>query len=109
MSRYIDADNLERKYMEAEYMDNDTAYEVIAELDNQPTADVRENVRGEWIFDRDGYDFNLPAWRCNKCGAINANIPPEIMTKDSKTDYRPVNPHEFSGSNFCPNCGAEMK
>ena len=40
MSRYIDADELERKYMSADYMDNDTAYDVIAELDTAPSIDL---------------------------------------------------------------------
>ena len=40
MSRYIDADELERKYMSADYMDNDTAYDVIAELDTAPHIDI---------------------------------------------------------------------
>ena len=40
MSRYIDADELERKYMSADYMDNDTAYDVIAEIDTAPHIDI---------------------------------------------------------------------
>lgn len=44
MSRYIDGDELERKYMSADYMDNDTAYDVIAELDTAPHIDLADYV-----------------------------------------------------------------
>ena len=43
--RYIDADLLERIIMNADYLDNDTAYDVIAEIDNTPTAEVIDVVR----------------------------------------------------------------
>ena len=60
--------------------------EVKEHLEELPTADVRENVRGEWILkeDRrivDGYD-----WKCNQCGSWQRYT-----------------------SNFCPNCGADMR
>ena len=65
--------------------------------------------RGEWVYNPNAYDYGLPAWECDQCGCINANIPPRIMTKDGKPNYAPVNPNSFSGSNFCPNCGAKME
>lgn len=52
-------------------------------FDEEPAADVRENVRGKWI---DG--------KCDKCGE---HAPFWSM---ASTYYK---------SNFCPNCGAEMK
>ena len=52
-------------------------------LSRVPTADVRENVRGEWLHISDGYcDF----LKCSQCG----------KTTDNQ-------------SNFCPNCGCLMK
>ena len=36
--RLIDAVALERKYMSADYLDNDTAYDVVAEIDSMPTV-----------------------------------------------------------------------
>ena len=48
-----------------------------------PTADVRENVRGEWI-DR-GKDMTI-RWQCSECGRKDMHI-----------------------YNFCPNCGADMR
>ena len=48
-----------------------------------PSADVVERKRGEWIWD--GYVYDTP-YACNCCGAL--------------MDYE---------SNFCPNCGADMR
>ena len=58
----------------------------IQNINDIPSADVRENVRGEWIFkeDRrivDGYD-----WKCDQCGSWQRYT-----------------------SNFCPHCGADMR
>lgn len=83
-------------------------YLVINTFLNTPDTDTPSRQRGEWVYDANGYDYGLPAWKCDKCGCINANIPPKIMTKDGKPNYAPVNPNSFSGSNFCPNCGARM-
>lgn len=62
--------------------------EIVLRLDDikfAPSADVRKNVYGEWIWkeDRriiDGYD-----WQCNVCGSWQRYT-----------------------SNFCPHCGAKM-
>lgn len=55
-------------------------------FDDIPTADVRENVRGEWkwvcFFKNGGYG----SFGCSVCGYRNG------------TRY-----------NFCPNCGADMR
>ena len=57
MSRYIDADELERKYMSADYMDNDTAYDVIAEIDTAPHIDiVRCKECKHWIGETEHYE-----------------------------------------------------
>lgn len=88
MSRYIDADRLIddiRPFAEYDSNLNNKdwvrRFEVV--IDNQPTADVRENVRGEWI-DR-GKDMTI-RWQCSECGRRDTHI-----------------------YNFCPNCGADMR
>lgn len=52
-------------------------------IDEQPTADVRPNVRGEWI------PFDVPWYKCSECGAVREN--------------------KSFMENFCPNCGADMR
>lgn len=50
-------------------------------IDDAKAADVRENVRGEWIDD----EF-IGQYRCSHC------------------DYYSVDEYDF-----CPNCGADMR
>ena len=49
------------------------------------SADVRENVRGEWVFPYEDKKYK----RCSVCRKTFYSIP--------------------ATSNFCPNCGAEMR
>lgn len=75
--------------------------EMISEvcLKHEALAPLKEQKRGHWVFDPDGMDWNIPAWRCSICGCKNDNIPPNL----EKT-----NPLRWSGSRLCPNCGAKM-
>ena len=103
MSRYIDADKLKEHYMwwgggfTANCKDGQKEVKKIFDeiIDLQPTADVRENVRGEWIDDgihgdwaweQDGHGNFWHFWKCSRCG---------MGTK--------------TRSNYCPNCGADMR
>ena len=58
-----------------------------------PTADVRENVRGEWVtptekvYSIDGEDITSAYKECNRCHKVY------VRTND----------------NYCPNCGADMR
>lgn len=72
MPRYVDADVLKETIENAEYFD-------ISQIDESPTADVRENVHGIWIVDEDG---NI---ECSVCG------------------------HHGVGDLYCEHCGALME
>ena len=96
MSRYIDADITKAKLKEY-CVDNDSTvlqwYEMMGIDDcidnNVPTADVRENVRGEWKDFVDRFTgFTL--CRCSNCG-------------------RTVYCEEKESMHFCYNCGADMR
>lgn len=79
MSRYIDKETARR------IIDSERSKEqMLTMLDNVPTADVRENVQGEWVRDGDCYI-------CDQC----------------KTSYGWW--ADSQCSNFCPNCGAYMR
>ena len=91
MSRYIDADAFGREmYHEAFETDTDMQrwdsgcwirYKLFEKiLEKQTTADVRENVHGEWEKIEDDY------LKCSICGDISC-----------------------CEGNFCPNCGADMR
>lgn len=87
MSRYIDADLIEYEPMcrargNGMYEDCEIAYK--DQIDDIPTADVRENVRGKWIKKK-GSLWTLAT--CSVCG--------ELSVEGDKP--------------FCPNCGAQME
>ncbi len=102
MARYIDADLLEKELYHNGLCTGVILGKHSGECDlveyivsNQPTADVKEAVRGEWAWD-------CEYLKCSKCGFY----PRHIMDADS--DFHPdMNYGETL--NFCPYCGADMK
>lgn len=94
--RYIDADRLIDDIRPfAEYDSNLSNKDWIRRfeiaIDNVPTADVRENVRGEWIR-RDSRYVGWISFDCSVCG--------ETLELDMETS------NDFK---YCPFCGAEMR
>ena len=96
MSRYIDADELIKTISSTKFTSlgaNDilvTCCQIV--IDNAPTADVRENVKGEWI-EKKPMNFGKcvngfgSIFICSVCGE-------EISCCTTK---------------YCPNCGADMR
>ena len=84
MSRYIDADKLKEELKHSGYCNNNWL-DIEMSINIQPTADVRENVRGEWIFPYGDKKYK----RCSVCGSVFYSIP--------------------YNTNFCPSCGADMR
>ena len=93
MARYIDADMLKELIDGGYDIDFSETPETKAELlnmiDYQDTADVRENVRGKWMHDKDDV---LVSGYCSCCGWTAI-----IMETD------------VADMPFCPNCGADMR
>lgn len=105
--RYIDADELMREVEKAEnsmeYYGQEFSYSFLSSgqeistewyfvenlIESSPTADVRENVKGKWIPVTNGRGGS----ECNQCHAY-------APTYKNGTEYN---------SNFCPNCGADMR
>ena len=71
---------------------------VIGRLESIPAADVAPVVHGKWIWDKDGMDWGIGAWRCSICYAR-----PETWWQGDKS-----NTLNKSGHCYCPNCGAKM-
>ena len=69
----------------------------LTRINNIQTADVRENIRGEWIEDNSREKSMM--WRCSVCGRI-AYYP----TIGKRKSYK-----KHCGYNYCPNCGADMR
>lgn len=100
MSRYIDADLIEYEPMcrargNGMYEDCEIAYK--DEIDDIPTADVRENVKGEWIEDNSREKSMM--WRCSVCGRI-AYYPTIGKRKGFK---------KHCGYHYCPWRDADMR
>ena len=91
MSRYIDADKIPRHGKRG----GECYWQEIEQL---PTADVRENVRGEWINTTSGEHY-----KCSQCGTL---APIWIDESNSCEYYKDIS--EWL-SDFCPNCGADMR
>ena len=101
MSRYIDADLIQYKAMcrprgNGMYEDCETAHK--DQIDDIPTADVRENVRGKWIDGKVKHIKNgelRNVRECSECGSSYF-----VYDNYNSVDEIP---------NFCPNCGADMR
>ena len=88
--RYIDADALKKELTlpkESKEMGELLTIIIHQTIDEQPTADVRPNVRGEWIKLR----MRGRGVQCSICG--------------NTLDMRGVNAGR-GDANFCPNCGS---
>ncbi len=90
--RLIDADALRKSVLDLPncYNGFSDTYDkscIIGLIDEQPTADVRPNVRGNWV------KLYAGNYKCSECGDWWSNDDNE-MVEDFK---------------FCPNCGADMR
>lgn len=94
MSRYIDADALKETMMKIANNSSMKKYIIDTYIDTAPTADVKPIVYGKWIY---LYDFDgLEICECNKCG-VSQEFDGGIFDVNSRR------------TNFCPNCGADMR
>jgi hypothetical protein len=70
-------------------------------VDDMPSADVRENIHGEWTKIQSG-DKDFPeSIVCSKCKNENSHL-------DFNEHKEPIG-KVFVTSKFCPNCGADMR
>lgn len=98
MSRYIYVDKLIKdgwKLRREKHGLTTISFETM-ELDCVPTADVRENVRGEWIeWQKCTPFYTQDLYKCSKC---NESYLKELVYFSDNLQYH-----------FCPNCGANMR
>ena len=95
MIKYINAndvyDGMRKHGFEAKYI---TRGEFV---DHLPSADVRENIHGEWKHNK-----NNDVIKCSECGfgIMDSTFVWEIRNCCGTIEDNPFN--------FCPNCGANM-
>ena len=110
MSRYIDADKAKEKlgvvrggyscFLEEDRPYYDILSETIKMINEMPTADVRENVKGRWVevvdktemYDKEGVKTWGMLFQCNQCGFV-------LNAIEGHTGQY----------NYCPNCGADLR
>ena len=70
-------------------------------LDDVPSADVRPNIHGHWIKINSGDEDFPESIVCDRCNHENSHL-------DFNEHNEPIG-KVFVTSNFCPNCGADMR
>ena len=86
----------------AEYIDRQAAIDALEwkwagkaafdAIKNLPSADVRENVKGKWVFKKGDMVTCDDGWYCSHCKrGFHTNVP------------------YFKDFNFCPMCGAAIE
>lgn len=64
-------------------------------------GDYGDRPKGEWEYDPNGMDWNIPAWRCSECGYVATHI----GIADKGIGGNPMN---WAGSKYCPQCGCKI-
>lgn len=88
MSRYIDADRIDWRLIiptNPTIAEENMIHLAKKLVERQPTADVREVVRGEWVATWHQF-FKTEVLKCSACNNIS-----------------------LFASCYCPNCGADMR
>lgn len=94
-----DAINEMADYIGCDFPRHEDAVECARSVMEQiPSARPKE---GEWIWNENGMDWGIGCWCCSECGMRN----PYIGSGDNALLS---NPHNWAGSKYCPNCGADM-
>ena len=100
--RILEEDEIEDK-LDVQY--NIGLLKAIKDVKRAPAVDAEPVRQAKWVWDNDAIDWGLGAWVCSKCGGRNDNI---HAGKPGTDGGFGANPYIWSGSNYCPNCGAKM-
>ena len=80
-------------------LSQDYAYAAAELVKEIPAADVAPVVHGAWVYDPNANDWGIGGYICSECKSKNNNLP---FTRMKLVKM-------FSGSEYCPNCGAKME
>lgn len=90
MEKYLNVNKLKRLLTVSRVIEYGDTEQVINMIDEQPAADVKENIYGKWLESDD--KFKTSEKLCSECG----------------TDFHIVKANEWKFL-YCPFCGAKMK
>ena len=78
--------------------------------DGYKKCEKEKNETSYWEYNPDSMDWNIGAWECAKCHCRNDMIPSKILHGKGKPPitHEDINPLDWAGSKFCPNCGRKM-
>ena len=76
-------------------------YDMLENIKSAPSADVRPNIHGHWIKINSGDEDFTESIVCDRCNHENSHL-------DFNEHNEPIG-KVFVTSNFCPNCGADMR
>ena len=97
---YIEREAAKRKYCETcDWYGTDLCNGCETPMSKIPVADVAPIRYGKWIWDENGMDWGIGAWRCSECKSRSP-----MWWNTNKTS-----PIHKSGHRYCPNCGAKME
>ena len=101
--RLIDADKLMTDVLCLTNTESNSRFveQLTSLIADAPTVALYGRKEGMWILDPDGMDWGIPAWICSVCRSRNDGLP-------TGEDITPENIMRWSGSKFCPHCGAKM-
>lgn len=75
--------------------DKQQTIKAMKKIDKEDVAPV---VHGKWIYDHSATDWGIGGYICSECRVKNNNLP---CNKVKNVSF-------YSGSKYCPNCGAKM-
>ena len=102
MSEYISRESVKDIVRSGISTDTEADKEYVYGLiDSIPSADVRPNIHGHWIKINSGDEDFTESIVCDRCNHENSHL-------DFNEHNEPIG-KVFVTSNFCPNCGADMR
>ena len=93
MSRYIDADKIKWREEKDQIFGRDIVFAELWQVNEIPTADVKEVKHGIWYVIHDEDWFGGGRYECSECGY----------------GFSFGGFHEMDEQYYCPHCGAEME
>jgi hypothetical protein len=103
---YISREELLKKEKYLDDWNIDLSYVDIEDVKSIPSADVRENIHGEWTPTQRGKFIDIICSNCGYVGIESYSMGYEVEELDKPELIKYIAECEM---NFCERCGADMK